>query len=160
MSSFCWHNFRKNDRVNHKFVTKQNKTKQHGNTKQATQNNAIVLSREKLILPTLNFLKMMAVIWGGMQKSEGLPVTRPNFSMTMKKLARGYRQSRLTSGNPDFCIHPLTILREPPAGKTTVCDLSAHVRTCKAKKGGQGGLEALVGGKRRRICWHSVAGRD
>jgi hypothetical protein len=27
-----------------------------------------------------------------------LPVTRPNFSMTMKKLARGYRQSRSKSG--------------------------------------------------------------
>jgi hypothetical protein len=47
--------------------------------------------------------------WGGMQKSglSVLPLSRPNFSMTMKKLSRGHWQSRANSGNIDFCIPPL-----------------------------------------------------
>jgi hypothetical protein len=49
-------------------------------------------------------------IRGGMQKSElnffntGLLVTRPYFSMAMKKLARGYRKIRAFLFSPDFCL--------------------------------------------------------
>jgi hypothetical protein len=34
----------------------------------------------------------------------GLPITRPNFSMTKKKLARSYRNNALIPANSDFYI--------------------------------------------------------
>jgi hypothetical protein len=56
----------------------------------------------------------------------GLSVTRPNFSITMKKLARGFGISRYNTGNPGFCIHAQIPLSCTGTGWTQVATPSCR----------------------------------